>query len=73
MIDDSKIIVLNPKADSNTEDKLGKTFQQFDDLLKELRKRVLPANVIETINRGIGEINSSALTGTGLRKGIKKH
>lgn len=73
MINDSKIIVLNPKADSTTEDKLGKTFQQFDALLKELRKRALPANVIETINRGIGEINSSALTGTGLRKEIKKH
>ena len=73
MIDDSKIIVLNPKADSNTEDKLGKTFQQFDALLKELRKRALPPNVIEAINRGIGEINSSALTGRDLRKEIKKH
>ena len=73
MIDNSKIIVLNTRVDSIAGQKLEKALLQFVTVLNELRNRVLPANLIDPINNGISEINSSTLSGAGLLKQIKRH
>jgi len=52
--------------------KLSQLYNQFDTLLSELRKRVLPDSIIQTINNEVEEINTShSLTTTDLRKLIK--
>jgi len=44
----------------------------FRKLLSELRKKVLPPEIIESVNQNIEEINSSSLSGNALRKLIRK-
>jgi hypothetical protein len=66
-----KIIELKEREDVS-ENKLGESYAQFQELLKELRKKELPQTIIESINQGIEEINSTSLTDKNLRKLVEK-
>ena len=44
----------------------------FRKLLSELRKKVLPLEIIESVNQDIEEVNTTSFTGTALRKLIRK-
>jgi len=44
----------------------------FRKLLSELRKKVLPPEIIESVNQDIEEINTTSFTGNALRKLIRK-
>jgi hypothetical protein len=67
-----EIIELKEKAGISDNVNLNNLYQQFQELLKELRKRELPDNIVEFINRDIEELNSSASSGKELRKLFKK-
>ncbi|MDR2569641.1 MAG: hypothetical protein LBD23_05000 [Oscillospiraceae bacterium] len=67
-----EIIELKEKSGISDNINLNNIYQQFQELLKELRKRELPDNIVELINRDIEELNSSASSGNELRKLFKK-
>jgi hypothetical protein len=52
-----KIIELNQRLDINENEKLSKTYLQFERLLKELRDRELPKEIIDFINSNIEGLN----------------
>lgn len=51
--------------------KLEATYNQFDTLLLDLRKKEIPSQLIDRINTGINEINSFRGSGTDFGKFIK--
>src|SRR5690606_9015613 len=64
--------IIELKNKNNSEDiKLNQIYNQFNALLKELRKRKLPDSIVQSINKEVEELNSSTLIGTDLRKLIK--
>jgi hypothetical protein len=67
------IIELKNRQNISTDIKLSKIYSQFEELLSELKKKVLPQNIITTINKSVEQINSSTLTGTQLRKLVKQN
>lgn len=67
-----KIIELKGGQNIPTDIKLSKLYSQFEELLRELKKRELSLNLITTINNAVEQINSSALTGTQLSTLIKQ-
>ena|SRR5690606_3593216 len=67
------IIKLRGLKNLSSDIKLSQIYDQFDILLKELRKRVLPDSIIQTINNEVEEINTyNSLTTNDLIKLIKK-
>lgn len=68
-----RIIELKVKNIISEDIKLNQIYNQFDTLLKELRKRKLPDSIVQSINKDVEELNSSTLIGTDLRKLIKKN
>lgn len=58
------------EADQN--ESLQKTFNQFNRLLEELRKKELPNKIVSNINEHIDNINSSSASGKTLKKQIDK-
>jgi hypothetical protein len=52
--------------------KLNSAFIQFEELLKELRKKEIPEDLVSSINDGVESINSIAGTDKELRKHLKK-
>ncbi|REE00128.1 hypothetical protein [Marinoscillum furvescens] len=52
--------------------KLQKTYSQFDQLLKELRTKELPEQVIEIINAGIDQVHQAMENEKVLQKQIKQ-
>jgi len=67
------IIKLRGLKNLSSDIKLSQIYDQFDTLLKELRKRVLPDSIIQTINNEVEEINTyNSLTTNDLIKLIKK-
>jgi len=66
------IIELKEKEDISENLKLNRIYIQFQELLKEVRKRELPHRIIEFVNQDIEEINSTSLIGNELRKLVKQ-
>jgi hypothetical protein len=62
---------LNNRQDIFTDKKLSSIYNQFGELLNELRKKELNQNVEKFINESIDNINSSTLNGGQLTKLIK--
>jgi len=67
-----KIIELNQKLDIDKNVKLKETYVQFEKLLFELRKRDLPAELVNSINKDIDEMNSTSISEDDIRKIIEK-
>ena len=65
------IIELKVKKNISEDIKLSQIYDQFNTLLKELRKRKLPDSTVQSINKDVEELNTTILTGTDLRKLIK--
>lgn len=55
------------------DEKLLKIYEQFQQLIIQLRAKELTVDSIQTINENIKPINISTLTGNKLQKLIKKH
>ncbi|MCL2007281.1 MAG: hypothetical protein FWG77_04275 [Treponema sp.] len=66
------IIDLKEREDISGNVKLNRTYLQFGELLRLLRLRELPSNIIETLNQDIEEVNSTSLIDKHLRKLIRK-
>lgn len=66
------IIELKNKQAINKNAKLSKVYSQFMALLKELRKKELPDQIVHSINKDIEELNSISDMGNELRKTINK-
>jgi len=66
------IIELNEKDGTSENARLNRIYVQFNELLKQLRQKELPHEIIETFNQDIEELNSTSLTGNDLKKLIKK-
>lgn len=49
-----------------------KTYNQFEQLIREIRKRAIPEHVNELINKHIGQLNAVSDNGTELRKLTKQ-
>lgn len=67
------IVELKERPNISTNDKLNSAYVQLGEFLKELRKKELPHNVIESVNLNIEEVNTSSLEGSDLRKLVKKN
>jgi hypothetical protein len=65
------IIELNNAQKISSTKKLVTIYEQFDNLLSELRKHDLPIHIKEVINSYINEINTSTLTGSDFIKLVK--
>jgi len=63
---------LNNRQEILTDDKLFKSYNQFVELLNELKKRELSEDLIKSVNLSVDKINSSTLKGKQLIKFIKK-
>ena len=66
------IIELKEREGFSENVKLSRIYIQFQELLKELRKKELPNKIIEFINQDIEYINSTSLIGNELRKLVKQ-
>ena len=53
-----KALKKRPTIDQNK--KLVSAYDQFDNLLTELKKKEIPEEIINTINDGIDQINSAS-------------
>lgn len=63
---------LNQIPDIGNNVKLKETYVQFENLLIELRKRELPDGLVISVNKDIEEVNAACVTGSDVRKIIKK-
>ncbi|MBZ9629755.1 hypothetical protein LB465_03105 [Salegentibacter sp. LM13S] len=66
------IIELKERQDISTHKSLKYAYSQFDILLKDLRKKELPEDIIQSINQNVKEINSSTETDKNLMKLLNK-
>ena len=65
------IKVLDNKPQQDQDEKLKAAYNQFDLLLAELRKKDLPDSIVNTINEGVDQLNSSEASGKDFKKAIK--
>jgi predicted RND superfamily exporter protein len=65
-------IIDRQRQSINENIKINSVYIQFGELIKELRKKTLTDSVVELINEGIKELNSSPLIGNALKKTIKQ-
>jgi hypothetical protein len=66
------IIELKERDDILENVKLRRIYVQFQELLKELRKKELPHKIFESVNHDIEDLNSISLTGKELKKSFKQ-
>ena len=66
------IIELKDTQDTSGDNKLSRIYSQLGVILKELKKKELSQNIIESVNRDVEELNASSLTGNELRKFVKQ-
>ena len=66
------IIELKEKKELLENNKLSGIYVQFQELLKELRKKGLPHKISELVNQDIEELNSSSFADNELNKILKK-
>jgi len=67
-----KITELKINQNILTDDKVGRIFNQFKELLNELEKKNLTDDIIESINQEIDELNAIPHTNNDLKKIIKQ-
>ena len=67
-----EIIELEEKDNIVENAKLKRIYLQFEELLKELRKRELPQNIVESINLEIEDTNSTSHADKKLKKILKQ-
>lgn len=67
-----KIIELKRRPGFDQDKKLINSYDQFDKLLIELKKKKLPEEIVNSINNGINKINSVSESDKVLRKQIRK-
>ncbi|MEX1189062.1 MAG: hypothetical protein WED33_07375 [Bacteroidia bacterium] len=67
-----EIIELKNWENNSDDSKFTKIYSQFSELLKELRRKDLSENVIESINQDLAEVNASQTEAKQLRKLISK-
>lgn len=67
-----KISDLKERPNLSDNIKLSRIYLQLKALLEELRKKELPAQIIESINRDIEELNATTVTGNDLTKLVKQ-
>lgn len=51
---------------------LSKLYNQFGDLLKELKKKELPQHIVTALNQTVEELNNATVTDNELKKLVKK-
>lgn len=66
------MIDLKSRSEIAADVKLNKLYTQFDKLLSELKKHSLTPSIEASINKDVEEINNSTLTGSELKKLVKK-
>ena len=66
------IIELRNRQDISVDKKLSNIYFQFGELLREIEKKELTLNIIESIKQDVQEINSSSFKGNELRKLVKQ-
>jgi predicted RND superfamily exporter protein len=66
------IIELKERQDISENIKLCGNYVQLGELLRELKKKELPLEIIESVNQDIEELNSITLIGNGLTKSVKQ-
>ena len=66
------IIKLRDRQDISSDIKLSSIYSQFEELLREIEKKQLSQDIIDSINHDVQELNSSSLTGNELRKLVKQ-
>lgn len=67
-----EIFELKEKGSISDNIKLNRIYRQFQEILKELRKRELPEKIVELINPKIEDLNSTSYTDKELIKLFKK-
>lgn len=65
-------IELKERQDNSGNNKLSRIYDQLGELLKELKKKELPHQIIESVNQDVEELNSTTLTSNELRKLVKQ-
>lgn len=65
-------IELKDRLNSTGDIKFSQIYFQFRELLNELRKKELPANILASIHESVETLNASFLTGEDLRKLVKQ-
>ena len=65
------IIKLRNRQDFTSDIKLSRIYTQLGELLRELEKKELSQNIIDSINHDVQELNSSSLSENELRKLVK--
>jgi len=63
---------INRRSNTETDKKLNKVYNSFENLLNELKKKEAPKEIIDSLNRNIDEINTFSGNNKELRKHIKK-
>ena len=66
------ITELKERSDISEDVKLSRIYTQLQELIKELKQRELPDEIVETINKDVEELNSTSLVGKELRKLTKQ-
>ena len=66
------IIEIKERQNISDDIKLSRIYNQLGELLKELREKELPPEVIKSINQDIEELNFTILTGIELRRLVKQ-
>lgn len=66
------IIKLKERQNISENSKINKVYLQLGELLKELTKKELPSNIIQSINQDIEELNAAPSTDNGFGKAVKK-
>jgi hypothetical protein len=66
------IIELKERQDNSEDDKLSRIYSQLGELLKELKKKELPHQIIESVNQDVEELNATTFSENELRKLVKQ-
>lgn len=66
------LIELKKRPSLSENEKLNSTYSRFEMLLKELKKKELPKNIIKSINQHTEELNATSFTDKKLRRLIEK-
>ena len=62
------IVELKERKETLENAKLNRRYLRFEEFLKELRKKELPVNIVESVNQDIENINSTPFAGKEFKK-----
>ena len=66
------IIELKERQNFSADTKTNRIYIQLGELLNQLRKRNLPENIIDSVNKDIEVVNAASLIGNDFRKLVKQ-